>query len=278
MQNTLKGSTILISGITDKASLALSIAKAALNQGAELILTGLGKTPHHSNLSEKAQAYLERTYQDFQETIKGELGEGILTYPMDVTLDGSVSDFTSFVNSKGKTIHGFVHSIAMDKTIRGGVVKPMIEVTREEFMDALNVSAYSFLSLVRSLLQSNALAKNSSLIALSYLGAEKITSHPYKNIGVAKAALERILVELAYELGRSHGIQVNAVRFSPYTASKAGGAIEGLQKAVDLCNEASPLGNALPIDLAMECVYLLRPGNRITGEVRHVDGGYHIRG
>jgi len=75
-------------------------------------------------------------------------------------------------------------------------------------------------------------------------------SHPYKNVGVAKAALERIVTELAFELGKSHGIKVNAVRFSPYTGSKAGGAIQGLEEAERFSDEASPLGNAKPETLA----------------------------
>jgi enoyl-[acyl-carrier protein] reductase I len=97
-------------------------------------------------------------------------------------------------------------------------------------------------------------------------------------VGVAKAALERITTELAHELGKSHKIKVNAVRFSPYTASKAGGAIAGLSEAVLEAEEKSPLGNALPQDLAWEVAYLLRPYGKVTGEIRYVDGGYHIRG
>jgi len=189
MQNALKGQTILVSGITDKASLALAIAKEIKNQGANLVCTGLGKTTHHAGLSEKAGAYLERTYTDFQTTIQEELGKDVMTFPMDVTLDGSVTDFAAGCKTKGIALQGFVHSIAMDKTIRGGVVKPMLDVTREEFMDALNVSAYSFLSMTRAFLQAGILQEKSSLVALIYLGAEKITSHPYKNIGVAKAGL-----------------------------------------------------------------------------------------
>lgn len=114
------------------------------------------------------------------------------------------------------------------------------------------------------------------MVSLSYLGAERVVSHPYRNVAVAKAALERITVELAHELGRAHGIRVNAVRFSPYAASRAGGAIPGLVAAEAACAEASPLGNARPHDLALEVAHLLRPGHAITGEIRHVDGGYRV--
>jgi enoyl-[acyl-carrier protein] reductase I len=166
----------------------------------------------------------------------------------------------------------------MDKTIRAGAVKPLIEVTREEFMGAMDVSAYSLIAVTRSLLAQNVLQKNASIVSLSYLGAEKIVRHPYKNVGVAKAALERITRELAFELGKSHNIKVNSIRFSPFTGSKAGGAIQGLQEALEFAEQNSPMGNALPEDLGYEVAYLLRPYGRITGEIRHVDGGYNIRG
>jgi enoyl-[acyl-carrier protein] reductase I len=112
---------------------------------------------------------------------------------------------------------------------------------------------------------------------LSYIAAEKVTFHPYRNMSVAKAALERITIELADELGRSHGIRVNALRFSPYLGSKAGTATLE-PKDVDRAEEMSPLGNALPEDLALEIAHLMQPGLRITGEIRHIDGGYHITG
>lgn len=141
----------------------------------------------------------------------------------------------------------------------------------------MEVSAYSLIPLTRVLLTSNVLQRNSSILALSYIGAEKVVQHPYKNIGVAKAALERIIRELAFELGKSHAIKVNGIRFSPYTGSKAGSAIQGLKEAVEYCDIQSPLGNARPEDMAQEAAYLFRPDLRVTGEIRNVDGGYNIR-
>ncbi len=98
-------------------------------------------------------------------------------------------------------LDGVLHSIAMDQTIRGGEVKPLLAVTREEFADAMSVSAYSLIALCRALLAEDVLARGASVVALSYIGAERIARHPYKNISVAKAALERIAIELAHELG-----------------------------------------------------------------------------
>ncbi|MDF3821115.1 SDR family oxidoreductase [Leptospira sp. 96542] len=274
----LSGQTILITGITDKSSLALTIAKECQKQGATLVCSGLGLTESHKNLSENSIIYLQKTYADFQEAVKDELGDNILTLPLDVSLQSNIDQFVENLKNKGIRLNAFLHSIAMDKTIRKGKVKPIMEVNREEFMDTMNVTAFSFLVLTQSLYNASLFSKNASLLALSYLGAEKLVSHPYKNVGVAKAALERIAKELALELGKSDGIQVNVLRFSPFTGSKAGSAIEGLTEAVAVCNELSPLGNARPQDLAEEVAYLFRPSNRVTGEIRHIDGGYHIRG
>lgn len=275
----LKGKNILITGITDEGSLAMSIARQVRQEGGTVICSGLGRTEHHSGLSDRARDFLDKTYDAFQSTVKKELGEETPTFPLDVTLDGSIQDFCDELRKQDILLNGFLHSIAMDKTIKAGVViKSILDVTKDEFFGAMDVSAYSLVSLTRGLIHSDILQKNSSILALSYLGAEKVAYHPYKNIGVAKAALERIVIELAYELGQSHQIKVNAIRFSPYTGSKAGSAIQGLAEAVEFCEKHSPLGNARPEDLAYESAYLLRSEGRVTGEIRNVDGGYHIRG
>ncbi|MCW7471671.1 enoyl-ACP reductase FabI [Leptospira kanakyensis] len=278
MDYQLEGRTVIITGITDSSSLALVIAKECKQLGAKLICTGLGKTEFHQNLSEAGYSFLERTYSDFTQTVQKELGDDVITYPLDVTIQANIDSFADFLQTNQISIHALLHSIAMDKTIRQGKVKPIMTVSREEFMDAMNVSAFSLLALTQSLYHRNLLAKNGSIVALSYLGAEKIVSHPYKNIGIAKSALERLVKEMAMELGKEIQVQVNAIRFSPYRASKAGSAIEGLEQAENNCELMAPLGNASAKDLAEEVAYLFRPGNRITGEIRHVDGGYHIRG
>ncbi|MCC5814342.1 MAG: SDR family oxidoreductase [Leptospira sp.] len=275
----LEGNKFLITGITDSGSLALKIAKQVMAEGGTVVCSGLGFTPHHKGLSEKAENFLKKTYASFEETIQKELGSDVETFPLDVTLDDCMEEFGKELLKKNIQLDGYLHSIAMDKTIRpGSTVKPLLDVTKEEFFQAMDVSAYSLIALTRSLVNCNVLKNNASILALSYIGGEFITQHPYKNIGVAKAALERIVKELAFELGKSKNMKVNAIRFSAYTGSKAGSAIQGLQEACDFSHDQSPLGNAQPEDLAYESAYLLRPYGRVTGTIRYVDGGYHIRG
>lgn len=268
--------TFLITGIADKHSLAMYVAKEIIKQGGKVICTGLGISPHHLNLSDKAKAFLEKNFQDFKRAVNEELGDTAVEI-LDVTLDENIDSFSRNLSDRKIKLNGFLHAIAMDKTIRGKKVKPLLEVTKEEFCDTMDVSAYSLIRLSHYLLKHNVLQRGASICSLSYIAAAKVTFHPYRNISIAKAALERITIELADELGRSHGIRVNVIRFSPYMESKAGHATLEIED-VQTSNRMSPLGNAQPMDLAYEIVHLFRPDLKITGEIRHVDGGYHITG
>ena len=273
----LQKQRFLITGISDAGSLALHAAKAIVEQGGQVVCAGLGVTPHHTDLSDKARAYLSANEAAFRETVKAELGEDTPIVILDATQEESMADLAAGLAKNGLHLDGFLHSIAMDRTIRNKQVKPLLEVTQAEFCDTLGVSAFSLVRITHHLLKTGALRDGSSICSLGYIAAEKVTFHPYRNMSVAKAALERITIELADELGRSRGIRVNALRFSPYLGSKAGTAT--LEPSdVEKAESMSPLGNARPRDLALEIVHLMQPGLRVTGEIRHIDGGYHITG
>ncbi len=270
----LEGKIYVITGISDENSLAMYIAKEVIKQGGKVICIGLGQTPYHKDLSDKAAKFLDATYEAFEKAVKSELPADTEYYSVDASLDESVANFAKILESKKLQIHGFLHAIAMDKTIRNKEVKPLSEVSFQEYADTMNVSAYSLIRLTHYLLKEKVLQPFSSVVSLSYVAADRVTFHPYKNISIAKAALERITVELAEELGRKEQIRFNALRFSPYLNSKAGNATLN-QSDFDTSNAISPIGNALPQDLAYEAVHLFRPELRITGEIRHVDGGYN---
>jgi len=273
----LNDKIFLITGVADKHSLAMYVAKEIKKNNGNVICTGLGVSHFHNNLSEKARTFLNKNFEDFNTAVASNLGSNVRTEVLDVTIDENMEHFAKTLADDGVTIDGFLHAIAMDKTIRNKQVKPLIDVTKDEFCDTMDVSAYSFIRLTHFLIKHNVLNNGASLCALSYIAAEKVTFHPYRNISVAKAALERITIELADELGRQYGIRVNAIRFSPYIGSKAGNATLN-DEDLETSNRLSPLGNALPQDLAYEVVHLFRSDVRITGEIRHVDGGYHITG
>lgn len=272
-----KGKTFLITGIADAKSLAMYVAKAIVENGGEVVCTGLGVSKHHENLSDKAKHFLNATYADFEKSVHQELGKKTKTEILDVTLPESIDDFCAKMKAEQIEFNGWLHAIAMDKTIRGKVVKPLLEVSLQEFCETMDVSAFSLIKVTKALYDFNLLQPKSSICSISYIAAAKVTFHPYRNISVAKAALERITIELADELGRRNGTRVNCVRFSPYMGSKAGNATL-TEDDVNTAAKISPLGNASTEDLAYDVLNLFRPNGKITGEIRHIDGGYHIMG
>ena len=276
MSLPLNNRRILITGIANEQSLALAVAERLQAEGAELVCAGLGATRHSGELSKTASDFLEASQSAFQEAVSRRLGEDTPVVIFDASLEESLEDAASELSDLQLSLDGVLHAIALDRTIRGGDVKPMLEVSREEFLGCMNISAYSLIGILRALSNQKLLNQRASVVSLSYLGAERITSHPYRNIGVAKAALERITKELAFELGHANDIRVNAVRFSPYAESRAGGAIPDLVRAVEIAQERAPLGNATPHALGQEVAYLMREDVMVTGSIRHVDGGYNM--
>jgi enoyl-[acyl-carrier protein] reductase I len=272
-----KGKTFLITGIADEQSLAMYVAKAILENGGKVVCTGLGVSKHHENLSDKAKAFLDATYADFEASVKQGLGKQTRAEILDVTLPESIAEFCAKMQEDKIQFDGWLHAIAMDKTIRGKQVKPLLEVSLQEFCETMDVSAFSLIKVTKALYDYDLLLPKSSICSISYIAAAKVTFHPYRNISIAKAALERITIELADELGRRNGTRVNCVRFSPYMGSKAGNATL-TENDVNTAAKISPLGNASPEDLAYDVLNLFRPNGKITGEIRHIDGGYHIMG
>ena len=271
----LHGRRFLVTGIADRTSLALAIAREIVRQGGEPICTGIGPDPNRTDLSERARSTLSSAFETFRKTFETELGAGVPALACDLSSDESIADLVRTLRAQDIEVDGVVHAVAFDRTLRQGSSTTLLETPREAFIECMNVTAYSLIALLGELLAEERLTPGGSVVALSYIGAERVVSHAYRNVAVAKAALERIAVELSAELGRSLGTRVNVVRFSPYATSRAGGAIPGLEEAERRADGRAPLGNALPEALALEVCHLLQPGIAITGEVRHVDGGYH---
>jgi len=147
----LTGKTYLITGIADEHSLAMYVAKKIKENGGQVICTGLGVSQFHDNLSDKAKSFLDHTFKDFQDSVHQELGKDTMTEILDVSLEASIQEFCDKLKSKNIKLDGFLHAIAMDKTIRNKVVKPLLDVTFQEFCDAMEVSAYSLISLTSHL-------------------------------------------------------------------------------------------------------------------------------
>jgi enoyl-[acyl-carrier protein] reductase I len=151
-----------------------------------------------------------------------------------------------------------------------------LQTGRQGFHLALDISAYSLVALAR---QSAPLmeGRNGAILTLTYVGSEKVIPN-YNVMGVAKAALEASVRYLAYDLGPK-GVRVNAISAGPIKTLAASG-IAGFKEMLHYSSERSPLKRNVTADeVARAALYLVSDlASAVTGEVIHVDAGYHIMG
>ncbi len=254
-EGVMRGMRGVVLGVANNRSIAWGIAKAARAAGAELAFTYQGEA-------------LEKRVRPLAQ----ELGAHILGH-CDVT-DGSSIDA---VFKEAETLWGgldfVVHCIAFaDKDELTG---RYVDTTEANFTKSLAISCYSFTAIAQ---RAEKLMKNGgSLLTLTYYGAEKWMPH-YNVMGVAKAALEASVRYLAADLGEQ-AIRVNAISAGPIKTLAASGI--GDFRYILRWNESNaPLRRSVTIEEVGEtAVYLLSPMSRgVTGEVLHVDAGYHVVG
>lgn len=245
----------LILGIANNRSIAWGIAKAAREQGARLALTYQG------------DALRKRV-----EPLAGEL-DAMVAGHCDVTDAGSLDALFDTVSRQWGGLDFLVHAVAFsDKSELSG---RYIDTTAENFAKSLAVSCYSFTDLARR--AEPMMDDGGSLLTLTYYGAEKVMPH-YNVMGVAKAALEASVRYLAADLGPA-GIRVNALSAGPIKTLAASGI--GDFRYILKWNELNaPLRRTVTVeDVGAAAAYLLSPLARsVTGEVHHVDAGYHVVG
>lgn len=254
MPNLLEAKTALILGVANKWSLAYAIAQAFHREGASLILTYQG----------------ERQKGTVAELAAGLGGAAIAD--CDVTKDEDLARLGEFVKAHGR-LDAMVHSIAFAN--REDLSRPFVETSREGYLLAQNVSAYSMIALAR--LAAPLMTSGGSMMTLSYLGATRVVPN-YNVMGVAKAALEACVRYLAFDLG-PRNIRVNAISSGPVSTAAARG-IAGFLKMEHLVAQSSPLRRKTdPAEVGATAAFLCSDAARgITGEVLHVDCGYNIMG
>jgi enoyl-[acyl-carrier protein] reductase I len=166
-----------------------------------------------------------------------------------------------------------VHALAFAK--RDELTGRFVDTSREGFTLALDVSAYSLVALSRAALPH--LRRGSSILTLTYYGAEKVVAN-YNVMGVAKAALEASVRYLAADLG-PEGIRVNAISAGPVRTLAAAG-ISGFKKMYGEFADVAPLrANITPEDVGKTALYLASDlSSAVTGEVIYVDGGFSVMG
>ncbi|HEX2842365.1 enoyl-ACP reductase FabI [Hyphomicrobium sp.] len=251
----MAGKRGLIMGVANNRSIAWGIAKAVVAQGAEVALTYQG------------DALKKRV-----EPLATELGSKVVL-PCDVSDRASVDALFAELSKTWGRLDFLVHAIAFsDKNELDG---RYVDTTEANFTQTMLVSCYSLTALAQR--AEKLMTNGGSIITLTYYGAEKVMPH-YNVMGVAKAALEASVRYLASDLGRN-AIRVNAISAGPIKTLAAAG-ISDFRYILKWNEYNSPLRRTVTIeDVGGAGVYLLSDLSKgVTGEVHHVDAGYHVQG
>ena len=254
--NLMAGKRGLIMGVANKNSIAWAIARQLAAQGAELAFTYQGDA-------------LLRRVKPLAESV----GSDILC-ECDVTNDATMDSTFATLKDKWGKIDFLVHAIAFagKDQLAGSFIE---NTTREGFKSALDISAYSFVDAGRR--ASEIMNDGGAMVTLTYLGSERVIPN-YNVMGVAKAALEASTRYMAADLGPRQ-IRVNAISAGPIKTLAAAGIGSGrhmfrFNKAASAMQD-----NTDPMGVAGAALYLLSDlGLSCTGEIHHVDGGFHAIG
>lgn len=251
----LAGKRGLIMGLANNKSIAWGIAKSARDHGAELAFTFQGEA-------------LEKRVRP----LAAELG-GLVVGHCDVTDAASIDAVFSEVEKAWGKIDFLVHCIAFSD--KDELTGRYIETTEANFTKSLLISCYSFTAVAQR--AEKLMAGGGSMLTLTYYGAEKWMPH-YNVMGVAKAALEASVHYLAADLGPKN-IRVNAISAGPIKTLAASG-IGDFRYILKWNEYNSPLRRTVTIEeVGDTATYLVSDMARgMTGEILHVDAGYHVVG
>lgn len=242
-------------GVANDRSIAWGIAEMAKKSGAELAFTYQGDA-------------LEKRVRPLAQSV----GSSIIL-PCDVTDESSIDATFTAIEKEWGQLDFVVHAIAFsDKSELDGLY---LNTTRANFLRTMDISVYSFTAVAQR--AAPLMKEGGSLLTLTYYGAERVMPH-YNVMGVAKAALEASVRYLATDLG-GQGVRVNAISAGPIKTLAASGI--GDFRYILKWNELNaPLKRNVTIeDVGRSGLFLLSDlGSGVTGEVMHVDAGYHTVG
>ncbi len=255
MGGLLEGKRGVVMGVANERSIAWACAQACAEQGAALAFNYLGDA-------------LEKRVRKLADEIPG-----ALAFPCDVSKDAEITDFFEQLGNAWGRVDFLIHSIAYaDKNdLRGR----FSAVSRHNFLMALDISAYSLVAVAREV--QPLMTAGGSIVSMTYYGAEKAVPN-YNVMGVAKATLEASTRYLAADFGPEN-IRVNCISAGPIK-TLAASAIPGLKLMLETSERYSPLRrNVSQEDVARSALYLVSDlSSGVTGEVVHVDAGYHVLG
>jgi len=251
----MTGKRGLVMGVANDRSIAWGIAKATADQGAELAFTYQGEA-------------LEKRVRPLAQTVGAQI-----VLPCDVTDDASLDRVFEELRGAWGRLDFLVHAIAFsDKEELKG---QYLATSRRNFAQTMDISCYSFTACAQRV--APLMTEGGSLLTLTYYGAERVMPH-YNVMGVAKAALEASVRYLAADLG-GRNIRVNAISAGPIKTLAASG-IGDFRYILRWNQLNAPLKRNVTIeDVGGAGVFLLSDlGAGVTGEVQHVDAGYHVVG
>ncbi|MDC0457975.1 enoyl-ACP reductase [Alphaproteobacteria bacterium] len=253
----MTGKRGIVMGVANERSIAWGIAKTLAKQGAEIAFT-------YQN-----EGFKKRLLP-LMESVKS-----TISYECDVSKndndENSIESLFKKISESWNNIDFVVHALAYsDKEELKG---KYVNCSRENFLNSLDISAFSFTRVAKSAFPLMS-ANGGSLLTLSYLGAERTTPN-YNVMGVAKSALEASIKYLAMDLGKNN-IRVNAISAGP-VKTLAGAAISGARHVYRYSESVAPLKfNPELEEIGNSSLYLLSDmSSGVTGNIHHVDGGLH---
>ena len=251
----MKGKRGLVMGVANNRSIAWGIAKACADAGADIALTYQG------------DALKKRV-----EPLADQLG-AIVAGHCDVTDESTIDAVFTKLEAEWGKIDFLVHAIAFSD--KDELTGRYVNTSHDNFVKTMDISVYSFTAIAQR--AEKLMRKGGSMLTLTYYGAERVMPH-YNVMGVAKAALEASVRYLAVDLGGGN-IRVNALSAGPIKTLAASG-IGDFRYILKWNEYNSPLKRTVTIEeVGNSALYLLSDlSSAVTGEVHHVDSGYHTVG
>jgi enoyl-[acyl-carrier protein] reductase I len=286
----LTGKRAFVAGVADDGGFGFAIAKALAEAGATtcvgtwppalnifLNLLERGKLDASLALADGRKMAFERIYPldaeyDTLASAPVEIRENKRYKERgDFSIEGVVQALTRDFGEQPLDI--VVHSLANAPEVK----KPLLDTSRQGYLAAVSVSAYSLVSMVRSL--APLMRPGGSFLSLTYLAGERVIPGYGGGMSSAKAALEADTRTLAFEAGRRHGVRVNTISAGPW-ASRAASAIGFIDMMISYCRANAPLPRELQAaEVGATAAFLASPfAAAITGTTIYVDNGYHAMG
>src|SRR5690349_22114197 len=286
----LEGRRAFVAGVADDQGFGFAIAKALVEAGATVVV---GTWPPALNIF---MNLLERGKMDASRRLRsGAMMEFEKIYPLDAAYDryddipddvrgnkrykdvgdcsieGIAKRLTDDFGDKPLDI--LVHSLANGPEVK----KPLLETSRNGYLTAVSVSAYSLVSMIARFCP--LMRENGSVVSLTYMASERVIPGYGGGMSSAKAALESDTRTLAFEAGRRFGVRVNTISAGPL-ASRAASAIGIIEKMVEYVSENAPLTDKLRAEeVGHVAAFLSSPlASGISGNTVYVDKGYHAMG